>query len=254
MGRQFGETEVFLVFRRSRIERQCFFMGVGRYTPNTAVMGDVGWTNTESRQLECVINQWFRLRSMEVNRLNHRVFKWAYMQGNKRYKNWCIRVKHQFSESGFENYFWDVGVEHISKAFIKQQVKNTVFDDFKIKWRPYLERNNALRGREEISSELTGYLNRVMEKNSIFLVYGLSCNAVHIGKIRCGVAPLRIETGRYERLDVTERTCIICNTGVELEEHVLLSCSLYDDLREKLFRVVSNHVPDFEFFSNADKV
>ena len=109
-------------------------------------MGDVGWTNTESRQWECVINQWFRLRSMEVNRLNHRVFKWAYMQGNKRYKNWCIRVKHQFSKSGSENYFWDVGVEHISKAFIKQQVKNTVFDDFKVKWRPYLERNNALRG------------------------------------------------------------------------------------------------------------
>ena len=34
--------------------------------------------------------------------------------------------------------------------------------------------------REEISSEHTGYLNRVMEKNSIFLVYGLSCNAVHL--------------------------------------------------------------------------
>ena len=92
-----------------------FFMGVGRYTLNTAVVGDMGWTNTESRQWECVINQWFRLRSMEVNRLNHSVFKWAYMQVNKRYKNWCIRVKYQFSKSGFENYFWDVGVEHISK-------------------------------------------------------------------------------------------------------------------------------------------
>ena len=68
------------------------------------------------------------------------------------------------------------------------------------------------------------------------------------------MAPLRIETGRCERLDVTEQTCIICNTGVESEEHVLLSCSLHDGLREKLFRVVSNHVPDFEFFSNADKV
>ena len=65
---------------------------------------------------------------------------------------------------------------------------------------------------------------------------------------------LRIEIGRYERFDVTERTCIICNTGLESEERVLLSCSLYDDLREKLFRVLSNHVPDFEFFSNADKV
>ena len=55
-------------------------------------------------------------------------------------------------------------------------------------------------------------------------------------------------------MDVTARTCIICNTGVESEEHVFLSCSLYEDLREKLFRVVSNHVPDFESFSNADKV
>ena len=35
---------------------------------------------------------------------------------------------------------------------------------------------------------------------------------------------------------------------------MLLSSLLYDHLREKLFRVVSNHVPDFECFSNADKV
>ena len=54
-----------------------FFMGVGRYTPNAAVMGDMGWTNTESRQWECVINQWFRLRAMDENRLNSKVFKWA---------------------------------------------------------------------------------------------------------------------------------------------------------------------------------
>ena len=54
------------------------------------------------------------------------------MQGNKRYKNWCIRVKHQSNKSGFENYFWDVGVEHISKAFIKQQAKNTVLTILKL--------------------------------------------------------------------------------------------------------------------------
>ena len=35
---------------------------------------------------------------------------------------------------------------------------------------------------------------------------------------------------------------------------MLLSCSLYDDLRETLFGVISNHVPDFESFSNADKL
>lgn len=54
-----------------------FFMGVGRYTPNTAVMGDIGWTNTESRQWESVIYHWHRLRSMEQSRLNFKVFKWS---------------------------------------------------------------------------------------------------------------------------------------------------------------------------------
>ena len=49
---------------------------------------------------------------MEENRLNHRVFK-----------TWCIRVKQQLSKTGFENYFCDVGVEHISKDFTQQQVK-----------------------------------------------------------------------------------------------------------------------------------
>ena len=79
-----------------------FFMGVGR-TPNTAVMGDMGWTNTESRQWEYVINQWFRLRSMGENRLNFKVFKWSCLQGNNSCKNWCMRVK-QFRKCDIERY------------------------------------------------------------------------------------------------------------------------------------------------------
>ena len=70
-----------------------FFMGAGRYTPNTAVMGDMGWTNKESRQFGYVINQWFRLRSMDENRLNFKDFKLSCLQDNNNCKNWCMRVK-----------------------------------------------------------------------------------------------------------------------------------------------------------------
>ena len=45
-----------------------------------------------------------------------------------------------------KNYFWDVGVDYVNKAFIKQQVKNMVFGDLKLKWSQDLERNNALMG------------------------------------------------------------------------------------------------------------
>jgi hypothetical protein len=43
-------------------------------------------------------------------------------------------------------------------------------------------------------------------------------------KFRCGVAPLRVETGRYERKAVHERTCLYCINYVEDEFHVLMLC------------------------------
>ena len=41
-------------------------------------------------------------------------------------------------------------------------------------------------------------------------------------KFRAGVAPLRLETGRYENLAVNQRTCFNCRNMVESEHHVLL--------------------------------
>ena len=41
-----------------------------------------------------------------------------------------------------------------------------------------------------------------------------------LAKFRCGVAPIRVETGRYERLSFAERMCPLCNGGIENELHV----------------------------------
>ena len=51
-------------------------------------------------------------------------------------------------------------------------------------------------------------------------------------KFRCGVAPLKIETGRYgvNRVPAEERLCDACNS-VEDEFHVLMKCPLYRDAR-----------------------
>jgi hypothetical protein len=45
-------------------------------------------------------------------------------------------------------------------------------------------------------------------------------------KFRCGLAPLCIETGRYERLQIKERELCHCVNEVESEEHVRLFVSL----------------------------
>ena len=57
-----------------------------------------------------------------------------------------------------------------------------------------------------------------------------------LAKFRSGVAPLRIETGRYERNVVTanQRTCFNCHDNVEDEFHVVMHCPVYNDLRREL--------------------
>ena len=63
-------------------------------------------------------------------------------------------------------------------------------------------------------------------------------------KVRAGVAPLRIETGRYERLGVNERLCFNCSklgiNVVEDEKHVLLQCPVYADIRQSILTIYVN--------------
>ncbi len=80
-----------------------------------------------------------------------------------------------------------------------------------------------------------------------------------MSKFRCGVAPLKIETGRYENIPLEARICFNCNSlhdinVVESEMHVLTECSLYADLREPLFEKAQNMIPNFHMMSNLDKM
>ena len=53
---------------------------------------------------------------------------------------------------------------------------------------------------------------------------------------RTGVAPLRIETGRYKGLSEVKRTCTFCEDYIEDEIRVIFDCNLYNDIRTKLFQ------------------
>ena len=78
-------------------------------------------------------------------------------------------------------------------------------------------------------------------------------------KFRCGVDPIRIETGRFENLGVSLRLYHICNV-VENEAHVVLECSVYNDLRDKAVSVLPNFIilnvnETMQFlFSNSDMI
>ena len=65
-------------------------------------------------------------------------------------------------------------------------------------------------------------------------------------KFRCGVAPIRIETGRYgaNRVPPEARLCMQCSR-IEDKFHVIMQCPLYDDVRSSCLNSI--HVLCHEF-------
>lgn len=72
-------------------------------------------------------------------------------------------------------------------------------------------------------------------------------------KFRCGVAPLRIETGRYENIPLENRVCFNCKDLVEDETHALLICPLYNDERKHILEICLNFYPDFNMLCDSTK-
>ena len=66
-------------------------------------------------------------------------------------------------------------------------------------------------------------------------------------KFRCVVAPIKIETCRYglNRVPFDQRVCEICNV-VEDEFHVIMLCSVFDDIRLQLKVSISEFNQDFK--------
>lgn len=59
-----------------------------------------------------------------------------------------------------------------------------------------------------------------------------------ISKFRCGVAQIRLETGRYIKLKAEDRKCPFCIDFVEDESQLMIDCGLHDDIRQVLYNKI----------------
>ena len=105
---------------------------------------------------------------------------------------------------------------------------------FEYEWRQSINnvKDKSGKGRNKLRRYCTYKQIFCVEKYCLLIMPPKHRSA--LSKFRCGVAPIRIETGRYENLKENERVCPFCNC-IEDEIHVLLYCNLYADVRQFLF-------------------
>ena len=104
-----------------------------------------------------------------------------------------------------------------------------------------------------ISYALANYLRICVKLRHIELIMPGSHRSA-FAYLRCGVAPIRIGTGRYENLRLSRRLCLICPNSIENEAHVMLYCPLYWDLRLQLFTALSYIESQFEMLTDQEKL
>ena len=153
--------------------------------------------------------------------------------------------------NNFDQYC-DISIP-ISKYAIVKDIERVVHNTFCNDWLDSINRDtgSSKKGRNKLRTYRLFKNEYGVEKYCTLILPPRHRSA--LSKFRCGVAPIRLETGRYEGLPVQERKCPFCDS-VEDESHVILECALYNDIRESLFDKANHFDNTFYTMSNPDKL
>ena len=210
--------------------RMCrYFLGVSKFTPNAAVQGDVGARNPWQHQRLEICRQWCRLSNMSDDRINKKVFRWI---DSLKCKNWSHRIKQFLHSCNRAEY---CNAENIQKgAFLKDMCEH-IENINEETWLSIVNKESGKKkqGKNKLRTYNT-FKQRFCSEPYVYMILPRSHRSA-MAQFRCGTAPIRLETGRYEGLAVEARICPLCKNGVETELHVLLECPTYDEIRKDLF-------------------
>ena len=113
------------------------YLGVGKYTPNLAVQGDIGWIPAQVKQWKSLGRLWCRFKDMSQNRINKRIFQWSVSSSSTRCKNWAFKFKSHMTHLNLENLFNDDAA--FSKKHILDNIHEKELTSFKEYWRSELD-------------------------------------------------------------------------------------------------------------------
>ena len=220
------------------------FLGVGKKCPIPSMEGDIGWLPPYVRHKVETVRMWCHLCLLPPDRLTRRVFDWDYRQAQLGMNTWAKNAGAILQDCGLEA-LKNTRLLTSSKKWVVDTAITKLTDIFELQWKVEINNMPKLRTYRELKSTFTceNYVKMLQPSSR-------SC----IARLRSGVFPLAIETGRWRGKPIEERLCPVCpQPVVETEEHFLLSCPLYKDIRAKhINQLITSY--DWNNIFNKDKL
>ena len=209
------------------------FLGVPKSAPGAGLRSEINWLEPRSRTQLRMIRMYHRLLTMPNHLLTKKVFLWDLNLGeNSNFSTWTKDVKGVLSRNDlmhlFSSNIFDVksAIAEIRLSLFK---KDQAELENQCKRLPKLMTFNKISEFSSDKSYLAKPLSFIQRK--------------FLAKLRLGVLPIRIETGRYERprKSEAERVCKQCSIGSpECELHFLIQCPRHTLLRTTFYSKITD--------------
>ena len=214
------------------------FLGVHKFTPIAALMGDMGWSSSVFRRKVNFVRFWNRLTCMTDKRIPKIVFNWdKTCKGN----TWSSVTRKILTEIGLVNVFETM--LPVSIEYCKTKCKELQCNEWKsvVESKPKLRTYKTFKHQFETEPYVISFMNR-------------KCRSF-LAQYRSGILPIELETGRWINKPVENRLCKLCHTDrIEDEHHITFDCSLYNDLRLDFMTSIQNVIPNISGYEKSEQI
>jgi hypothetical protein len=229
-------TEVFGGFKKKWEEAEKIarrmgkaILGVRKSTTNEVVMGELGWWTMKGRRDFLRLLYWREIVAKKKG------LRWeVYQECRKRVggdeEAWCDYTRKCMRDLELDEWWESQDDMEIEADDWRSMVFEKMQNKEQEEWRVRMEGKSKLRTYR--------LFKQVLEREP-YLEQGTASQRRVMAMMRGGSNDLRIETGRYEKLEVEKRVCIFCDTKeVEDEHHFLCKCDAWADQRSVVLQEV----------------
>ena len=179
------------------------------------------------RQYKRICNQWGRYATMPDSRVNKRIFYFWKSKSGTSCQNWHFRISKHLSSNDCADFI------HMRQIFSSQRMFNILSErmmsTFTGQWQTRVNNNNSRSDNGGNKLRANKLLKNIYQIEQYCKIIMPTSRRSAFAKFLSGVAPLRLETRRYEGLPVHERICPFCRTYDENELHVIIKCETYEN-------------------------
>jgi hypothetical protein len=185
-----------------------------------------------------MIRYFNKIIAMEDNRIPKRSFQWEKVLTTN---GWAQEIKTILTGIDMFGHFENSIPCNLSLVWAE------LFANESILWSTNMQNSPKLRTYKT-------YKQSLEVEPYVFCLLNRSYRSV-LARLRAGVLPLEIETGRWRSIPPEERFCKFCRNGeVEDENHFLFSCQIYTPERTHFFNNMERKIVSFNLKSEVEKL